>query len=62
LRAIDRWEAAEDKALTPQSIYLIVEPRCAMAGVDLVAFSARRVRAQYLTEAARRGEGSGHRR
>ena len=28
-RAIDRWEAVEEKALTPQSINLIVKRRCA---------------------------------
>ena len=32
-RAIDRWEAVEEKALTPQSINLIVKRRCAMVGV-----------------------------
>ncbi len=31
-RAIDRWEAAEEKALTPRSINLIVKRRCAMPG------------------------------
>ena len=53
--AIDRWEAAEDKALTPQSINLIVKRRCAMAGLEPEAFSAHGLRAGYLTEAARQG-------
>ena len=33
-RAIDRWVAVEEKALTPQSINLIVKRRCAMAGLE----------------------------
>ena len=55
LRAIDRRDAVEEKALTPQSINLIVKQRCAMARLELEAFSARGCRAEYLTEAARRG-------
>ena len=39
-RAIDRWEAVEEKPLTPQSINLVVKRRCAMAGVEPEAFSA----------------------
>ena len=54
-RAIDRWEAVEEKALTAQSINLIVKRRCAMAGLESEAFSAHRLRAGYLTEAARQG-------
>jgi integrase len=55
LRAIDRWEAVEGKALTPQSINLIVKRRCAMAGLEPEAFSAHGLRAGYLTGAARQG-------
>ena len=54
-RAIDRWEAVDEKALTPQSINLIVKRRCAMAGLDRREFSAHGLRAGYLTEAARQG-------
>ena len=54
-RAIDRWEAIEERALTPQSINLIVKRRCAMAGLEAREFSAHGLRAGYLTEAARRG-------
>ncbi len=54
-RAIDRWGAVEDRALTPQSINLIVKRRCAAAGLDPLEFSAHGLRAGYLTEAARRG-------
>jgi integrase len=54
-RAIDRWEAIEERALTPQSINLIVKRRCTMAGLDAREFSAHGLRAGYLTEAARRG-------
>ncbi len=53
-RAIDRWGAVEDRALTPQSINLIVKRRCAAAGLDPKGFSAHGLRAGYLTEAARR--------
>jgi integrase len=54
-RAIDRWEAIEERALTPQSINLIVKRRCAMAGLEAREFSAHGLRSGYLTEAARRG-------
>jgi integrase len=54
-RAIDRWEAIEERALTPQSINLIVKRRCAMAGLDAREFSAHGLRSGYLTEAALRG-------
>lgn len=54
-RAIDRWEALEERALTPQSINLIVKRRCAMAGLDAREFAAHGLRAGYLTEAARQG-------
>ncbi|MDX3806515.1 MAG: tyrosine-type recombinase/integrase [Bosea sp. (in: a-proteobacteria)] len=54
-RAIDRWEALEERALTPQSINLIVKRRCAMAGLNPKEFAAHGLRAGYLTEAARQG-------
>ena len=54
-RAIDRWEAVEEKALTPQSINLIVKRRCAMAGAGGVF--AHGLRAGYLTEVGRQGIG-----
>jgi len=54
-RAIDRWGALEDRALTPQSINLILKRRCAAAGLDPREFSAHGLRAGYLTEAARQG-------
>ena len=56
-RAVDRWEAVEERALTRQSINLIVKGRYAMAGLEAGAFSAHRLRAKYLTEAARQGIG-----
>ncbi|KPH75947.1 tyrosine-type recombinase/integrase, partial [Bosea vaviloviae] len=54
-RAIDRWEAIDDRALTPQAVNLILKRRCAMAGLDPVEFSAHGLRSGYLTEAARNG-------
>ena len=54
-RAIDRWEAVEERALTPQSINLIVKRRCAMAGLEPREFSAHGLRSGYLTEASRQG-------
>ena len=54
-RAIDRWGALEDRALTPQAVNLILKKRCAMAGLDAAEFSAHGLRSGYLTEAARAG-------
>jgi integrase len=54
-RAIDRWEAIENRALTPQAINLILKRRCALAGLDPEEFSAHGLRSGYLTEAARAG-------
>jgi integrase len=54
-RAIDRWEAIDDRALTPQAVNLILKRRCAMAGLDPAEFSAHGLRSGYLTEAARAG-------
>jgi hypothetical protein len=59
-RAIDRWEAVEEKALTPQSINLIVKRRCGMAGLEPEALSAHGLRAGFLTEAARQGVSRSH--
>jgi len=54
-RAIDRWGALDDRALTPQTVNLIVKRRCALAGLDPREFSAHGLRSGYLTEAARAG-------
>ena len=54
-RAIDRWGAIEERALTPQAVNLIVKRRCALAGFGPREFSAHGLRSGYLTEAARRG-------
>lgn len=54
-RGIDRWGTVEEKALTPQSVNLIVKRRCALAGLESVKYSAHGLRAGYLTEAARHG-------
>lgn len=54
-RAIDRWEAIDERALTPQAINLILKRRCAMVGLDPSEFSAHGLRSGYLTEAARNG-------
>ena len=54
-RAIDRWGALEERALTPQAVNLILKRRCAMAGLDAEEFSAHGLRSGYLTEAARAG-------
>lgn len=54
-RAIDQWEAVDERALTPQAINLILKRRCAMAGLDRSEFSAHGLRSGYLTEAARNG-------
>jgi hypothetical protein len=57
-RAIDRWNCVEEKALTPQSINLIVKRRCSLAGLEANEFSAHGLRSGYLTEAARQGRGA----
>ncbi|MGE0282574.1 MAG: site-specific integrase [Rhizobiaceae bacterium] len=54
-RSIDRWGHIERKALTPQSVNLILKRRIAATGLDANHFSAHGLRAGYLTEAARRG-------
>jgi integrase len=54
-RAIDRWGRASDRALTPQSVNLIVKQRCIAAGLDPAAYSAHGLRSGFLTEAARQG-------
>jgi integrase len=54
-RAIDRWGTLEQRALSPQSVNLIVKRRCAAAGLDPGEFSAHGLRSGYLTEAARQG-------
>ena len=40
-RAIDRWDRPEDRAMTPQSVDLIVKRRCLSAGLESWAYSAR---------------------
>jgi integrase len=45
----------EERALTPQSINLIVKRRCALAGLEAREFSSHGLRSGYLTEAAQRG-------
>ncbi|MER9248859.1 site-specific integrase [Mesorhizobium sp. M0590] len=54
-RGIDRWGNLEKRALTPQSVNLILKRRVAEAGLDPAAFSAHGLRSGYLTETARRG-------
>jgi integrase len=54
-RSIDRWGHLERRALTPQSVNLILKRRIAQAGLEAKLFSAHGLRAGYLTEAARRG-------
>ncbi|MDX0698402.1 tyrosine-type recombinase/integrase [Sinorhizobium medicae] len=54
-RRIDRWGNIDRRALTPQSINLILKARCEQAGLDPALFSADGLRSGYLTEAANRG-------
>jgi site-specific recombinase XerD len=54
-RAIDRWGTVEAKALSPQSVNLILKRHCAAAGLNPREFSAHGLRSGYLTEAARQG-------
>jgi site-specific recombinase XerC len=54
-RAIDRWGNVGRRALTPQSINLVVKSRCQKAGLNPANYSAHGLRSGYLTEAANRG-------
>lgn len=54
-RRIDQWGNIDRRALTPQSVNLILKTRCKQAGLDPVLFSAHGLRSGYLTEAANRG-------
>ncbi|MQB34313.1 site-specific integrase [Rhizobium rhizogenes] len=54
-RRIDQWGNIDRRALTPQSVNLVLKTRCKQAGLDSEAFSAHGLRSGYLTEAANRG-------
>jgi integrase len=54
-RRIDRWGRLQERALTPQSVNLILKRLCAKAGLDPREFSAHGLRSGFMTEAARRG-------
>ncbi|EJJ28585.1 site-specific integrase [Rhizobium sp. CF142] len=54
-RRIDQWGNIDRRALTPQSVNLILKTRCSQAGLDREVFSAHGLRSGYLTEAANRG-------
>ncbi|WP_420882180.1 site-specific integrase [Rhizobium gallicum] len=54
-RRIDQWGNIDRRALTPQSVNLILKRRCKQAGLDPALFSAHGLRSGYLTEAANRG-------
>ncbi|WP_331375136.1 tyrosine-type recombinase/integrase [Sinorhizobium chiapasense] len=54
-RRIDQWGNVDRRALTPQSVNLILKNRCQQAGLDPALFSAHGLRSGYLTEAANRG-------
>ncbi|MDX0415074.1 tyrosine-type recombinase/integrase [Sinorhizobium medicae] len=53
-RRIDQWGNVDRRALTPQSVNLILKSRCRQAGLDPALFSAHGLRSGYLTEAANR--------
>ncbi|MGF6175505.1 site-specific integrase [Ensifer sp. 4252] len=54
-RRIDQWGNVDRRAMTPQSVNLILKTRCKQAGLDPTLFSAHGMRSGYLTEAANRG-------
>ncbi len=54
-RRIDQWGNIDRRALTPQSVNLILKARCEQAGLDPALVSAHGLRSGYLTEAANRG-------
>lgn len=53
-RRIDQWGNVDRRAITPQSINLVLKNRCRKAGLDPVKFSAHGLRSGFLTEAANR--------
>lgn len=53
-RRIDQWGNIDRRALTPQSVNLILKSRATQAGLDPALFSAHGLRSGYLTEAANR--------
>ena len=53
-RRIDQWGNVDQRALTPQSVNLILKNRCQQGGLDPALFSAHGLRSGYLTEAANR--------
>jgi len=54
-RRIDQWGNVDRRALTPQSVNLVLKRRCQQAGLDAEKFSAHGLRSGYLTEAANHG-------
>ncbi len=54
-RRIDQWGNIDRRALTPQSVNLILKTRCGQADLDPEVFSAHGQRSGYLTEAPNRG-------
>ncbi len=54
-RRIDQWGNIDRRALSAQSVNLILKTRCRKAGLDPDRFSAHGLRSGYLTEAANRG-------
>jgi integrase len=54
-RKIDQWGNVDRRAITPQTVNLVVKTRARQAGLDPALFSAHGLRSGYLTEAANRG-------
>ncbi|MCG5486293.1 MAG: site-specific integrase [Sinorhizobium meliloti] len=54
-RKIDQWGNINRRAITPQTVNLVVKTRAKQAGLDPTMFSAHGLRSGYLTEAANRG-------
>lgn len=54
-RKIDQWGNVDRRAITPQTVNLVVKARARQAGLDPTLFSAHGLRSGYLTEAANRG-------
>ena len=50
-----RWSSLDRRAITPQTVNLVVKARARQAGLDPAMFSAHGLRSGYLTEAANRG-------
>lgn len=54
-RGIDQWGNLDTRAITPETVNLVLKTRARLAGLDPADFSAHGLRSGFMTEAANRG-------